>query len=271
MESRSRIFPDQLGQLIAFRDQHCRHPYCDSPIKHLDHIHPHSLGGATSFGNGQGLCARHNLIKDTNATTYPTTGDGTGDIVTRLSASGAEFTSPTRDFPHENPDTITSQHYWAGYRDGKNHAEATFKGSYEAVREQNEANLEHIEFLARIKSYLADEYEDMCQTQQDQDRINAELRRRVEDLLKREADLLSRETDLTTKETDLTARETDLTAKESAVTRQAEEQSEAITNWRRIAPHLDEDFFRTWDFFVNRGLNPTLSIYSQVSSYPAAA
>jgi hypothetical protein len=277
MESRSRIFPDQLGQLIAFRDQHCRHPYCDSPIKHLDHIHPHSQGGPTSFSNGQGLCARHNLVKDTNATTTAGPGtsngtaDGSGDIITHLASSGAEFTSPARDFPHENPDTITSQHYWAGYRDGKNHAEATFKGSYEAVREQNEANLEHIEFLARIKSYLADEYEDMCQTQQDQDRINAELRRRVEDLLKREADLLSRETDLTTKETDLTARETDLTAKESAVTRQAEEQSEAITNWRRIAPHLDEDFFRTWDFFVNRGLNPTLSIYSQVSSYPAAA
>jgi hypothetical protein len=111
----------------------------------------------------------------------------------------------------------------------------------------------------------------MCQTQQDQDRINAELGRRVEDLLKREADLLSRETDLTTKETDLTARETDLTAKESAVTRQAEEQSEAITSWGRIEPHLDEDFFRTWDFFADRGLNPKLSIYSQVSNYPTAA
>jgi hypothetical protein len=257
MESRSRIFPDQLGQLIAFRDQHCRHPYCDSPIKHLDHIQPHSLGGATSYGNGQGLCARHNLIKDTNATTYPTTGDGTGDIVTRLSASGAEFTSPTRDFPHENPDTLDSQHYWAGYRDGKAQGEANTGASDEAMWALHEANLDLSETLAREKSYLADEYEEMCQTQQDQDRINSELGRRVQELLKREADLLSREADLT--------------AKECAVTRQAEEQSEAITSWGRIEPHLDEDFFRTWEFFADRGLNPKLSIYSQVSNYPAAA
>jgi hypothetical protein len=277
MESRSRIFPDQLGQLVAFRDQYCRHPYCDSPIKHLDHINPHAQGGPTSFGNGQGLCARHNLIKDTNATTTPEPGtstgtaDGTGDIVTRLSASGAEFTSPARTFPHENPDTMESTHYWAGYRDGKAQWEANTGASDEAMWALHEANLDLSETLAREKSYLADEYEEMCQTQQDQDRINAELGRRVEDLLKREADLLSRETDLTTKETDLTARETDLTAKESAVTRQAEEQSEAITSWGRIEPHLDEDFFRTWDFFADRGLNPKLSIYSQVSNYPTAA
>jgi chromosome segregation ATPase len=166
---------------------------------------------------------------------------------------------------------MESTHYWAGYRDGKAQREANTGASDEAMWALHEANLDLAETLTRIKSYLADEYEDMCQTQQDQDRINAELRRRVEDLLKREADLLSRETDLTTKETDLTARETDLTAKESAVTRQAEEQSEAITNWRRIAPHLDEDFFRTWDFFADRGLNPKLSIYSQVSNYPTAA
>jgi hypothetical protein len=152
---------------------------------------------------------------------------------------------------------MESTHYWAGYRDGKAQREANTGASDEAMWALHEANLDLAETLTRIKSYLADEYEDMCQTQQDQDRINAELGRRVEDLLAKEADLLSRETDLTTKE--------------SAVTRQAEEQSEAITNWRRIAPHLDEDFFRTWDFFVNRGLNPTLSIYSQVSSYPAAA
>jgi hypothetical protein len=257
MESRSRVFPDQLGQLIAFRDQHCRHPYCDSPIKHLDHIHPHAHGGPTSFGNGQGLCARHNLIKDTNATTHPATNDGTGDITTHLTTSGAEFTSPARDFPHENPDTLDSQHYWAGYRDGKAQGEANTGASDEAMWALHEANLDLSETLAREKSYLADEYEEMCQTQQDQDRINSELGRRVQELLKREADLLSREADLT--------------AKECAVTRQAEEQSEAITSWGRIEPHLDEDFFRTWEFFADRGLNPKLSIYSQVSNYPAAA
>jgi hypothetical protein len=257
MESRSRVFPDQLGQLIAFRDQHCRHPYCDSPIKHLDHIHPHAHGGPTSFSNGQGLCARHNLIKDTNATTHPATIDGTGDgtagtgdIVTRLSASGAEFTSPARDFPHENPDTLDSQHYWAGYRDGKNHTETALKDTSEAVQAQNEANYDRIDVLTRIKSYLADEYEEMCQSQQDQNRINDILDRRIRKLA---------------------ARETDLTEKEAAVTRQAEEQSEAIANWRRIAPHLDEDFFTAIDYFISTGHHFDVGFYPTTNSYPNAA
>jgi hypothetical protein len=257
MESRSRVFPDQLGQLIAFRDQHCRHPYCDSPIKHLDHIHPHAHGGPTSFSNGQGLCARHNLIKDTNATTHPATIDGTGDgtagtgdIVTRLSASGAEFTSPARDFPHENPDTLDSQHYWAGYRDGKNHTETALKDTSEAVQAQNEANYDRIDVLTRIKSYLADEYEEMCQSQQDQNRINDILDRRIRKLA---------------------ARETDLTEKEAAVTRQAEEQSEAIANWRRIAPHLDEDFLTTIDYLTSTGHHFDVGFYPTTNSYPNAA
>jgi hypothetical protein len=257
MESRSRVFPDQLGQLIAFRDQHCRHPYCDSPIKHLDHIHPHAHGGPTSFSNGQGLCARHNLIKDTNATTHPATIDGTGDgtagtgdIVTRLSASGAEFTSPARDFPHENPDTLDSQHYWAGYRDGKNHTETALKDTSEAVQAQNEANYDRIDVLTRIKSYLADEYEEMCQSQQDQNRINDILDRRIRKLA---------------------ARETDLTEKEAAVTRQAEEQSEAIANWRRIAPHLDEDFFTAIDYFISTGHHFDVGFYPTRHRYPHPA
>jgi hypothetical protein len=250
MESRSRIFPDQLGQLIAFRDQHCRHPYCDSPIKHLDHIHPHAQGGPTSFGNGQGLCARHNLIKDTNATTHPATNDGTGDITTHLTTSGAEFTSPARDFPHENPDTLDSQHYWAGYRDGKNHTETALKDTSEAVQAQNEANYDRIDVLTRIKSYLADEYEEMCQSQQDQNRINDILDRRIRKLA---------------------ARETDLTEKEAAVTRQAEEQSEAIANWRRIAPHLDEDFFTAIDYFISTGHHFDVGFYPTSNSYPNAA
>jgi hypothetical protein len=231
MESRSRIFPDQLGQLIAFRDQHCRHPYCDSPIKHLDHINPHAQGGPTSFGNGQGLCARHNLIKDTNATTTPEPGtstgtaDGTGDIVTRLSASGAEFTSPARTFPHENPDTMESTHYWAGYRDGKAQWEANTGASDEAMWALHEANLDLSETLAREKSYLADEYEEMCQTQQDQDRINAELGRQVEDLLKRE--------------TELTAR--------------SHEQAEALKNWNLICPHLDPRFLKELAYHTDHG------------------
>jgi hypothetical protein len=252
MESRSRIFPDQLGQLIAFRDQHCRHPYCDSPIKHLDHSNPHSQGGPTSFGNGQGLCARHNLIKDTNATTTPEPGtstgtaDGTGDITTHLTTSGAEFTSPIRDFPHENPDTVDSHHYWAGYRDGKAQGEANTGASDEAMWALHEANLDLSETLAREKTYLADEYEEMCQTQQDQNRINDHLDRMVKDLAAREADLLTREADLKTR--------TKTTAQVSASAKvQAADQAEALKNWNLIGPHVDPRFMKELAYHTNHG------------------
>jgi hypothetical protein len=252
MESRSRIFPDQLGQLIAFRDQHCRHPYCDSPIKHLDHIHPHAQGGPTSFSNGQGLCARHNLIKDTNATTTAGPGtsngtaDGTGDITTHLTTSGAEFTSPIRDFPHENPDTVDSHHYWAGYRDGKAQGEANTGASDEAMWALHEANLDLSETLAREKTYLADEYEEMCQTQQDQNRINDHLDRMVKDLAAREADLLTREADLKTR--------TKTTAQVSASAKvQAADQAEALKNWNLIGPHVDPRFMKELAYHTNHG------------------
>ncbi|WP_291279676.1 HNH endonuclease signature motif containing protein [Galactobacter sp.] len=72
MESTARTFPDGLGKMIALRDGHCRFPFCDAPIRHLDHIQPHAEGGPTSYSNGQGLCARHNLLKEGNhASTHP--------------------------------------------------------------------------------------------------------------------------------------------------------------------------------------------------------
>ena len=64
MESRSRIFPKGLAQFIALRDQRCRTPYCDAPIRHTDHATPYRGGGATSADNGQGLCEACNYTKE---------------------------------------------------------------------------------------------------------------------------------------------------------------------------------------------------------------
>ncbi|MGO3153901.1 MAG: DUF222 domain-containing protein, partial [Galactobacter sp.] len=123
MESTARTFPDGLGTMIALRDGHCRFPFCDAPIRHLDHIQPHAEGGATSYGNGQGLCARHNLLKEADgATTEPehntSPGPGAGAIITVLS-TGMKFTSPTRAFPSESPMSVAEDHYWRGYREGR--------------------------------------------------------------------------------------------------------------------------------------------------------
>ena len=64
VESRAREFPPALKRFLLLRDGRCRAPYCDAPIRHVDHITPHSRGGVTSLDNGQGTCAHDNLTKE---------------------------------------------------------------------------------------------------------------------------------------------------------------------------------------------------------------
>jgi hypothetical protein len=64
MESRSRKFPRGLAAFIGLRDQTCRTPYCDAPIRHRDHAQPHKRGGRTTAENGVGLCERCNYAKE---------------------------------------------------------------------------------------------------------------------------------------------------------------------------------------------------------------
>ena len=45
------------------RDQTCRTPWCDAPVRQGDHAESHGEGGATSQVNGQGLCQGCNLGK----------------------------------------------------------------------------------------------------------------------------------------------------------------------------------------------------------------
>ncbi|WP_244208295.1 HNH endonuclease [Arthrobacter oryzae] len=65
MDSRARIFPAGLRRFITARDHTCRTPYCDAPIRHLDHIIPHHDGGPTTVANGAGLCEACNHTKET--------------------------------------------------------------------------------------------------------------------------------------------------------------------------------------------------------------
>jgi hypothetical protein len=63
MDSRSRLFPATLARIIGLRDQTCRTPWCDAPIRHRDHVIPHEDGGPTSAANGQGTCVACNHAK----------------------------------------------------------------------------------------------------------------------------------------------------------------------------------------------------------------
>jgi 5-methylcytosine-specific restriction endonuclease McrA len=65
MDSRARLFPPGLRRFIRTRDDTCRTPYCDAPIRHLDHIIPWHQNGPTNTTNGAGLCEACNHTKET--------------------------------------------------------------------------------------------------------------------------------------------------------------------------------------------------------------
>lgn len=88
MESRSRRFPKGLATFIALRDQICRTPYCDAPIRHRDHARPRHRGGPTSVANGLGECERCNYAKESPGWQVRAGSDESG-------VHTADFTTPT--------------------------------------------------------------------------------------------------------------------------------------------------------------------------------
>ncbi|MFJ5962509.1 HNH endonuclease [Pseudarthrobacter oxydans] len=65
MDSKARLFPPGLRRFLQVRDDTCRTPYCDAPIRHHDHIIPWHQDGPTTSTNGQGLCEACNHTKET--------------------------------------------------------------------------------------------------------------------------------------------------------------------------------------------------------------
>ncbi len=88
MDAKSRIFPKGLAKFIGIRDQRCRTPYCDAPIRHIDHATPAAEFGPTSALNGEGLCEACNYAKQAAGWHVLTHTDENGSHT-------AEFTTPT--------------------------------------------------------------------------------------------------------------------------------------------------------------------------------
>ncbi|OBI99960.1 HNH endonuclease [Mycobacterium alsense] len=88
MESRARCFPKGLATFIGLRDERCRTPYCDAPVRHRDHAEPSHRGGPTTAANGLGSCERCNYVKEAPG----------WRVTTAVNESGchtAEFRTPT--------------------------------------------------------------------------------------------------------------------------------------------------------------------------------
>ncbi|WP_143762078.1 HNH endonuclease [Isoptericola variabilis] len=81
--SARRFFADGLAALLRVRDQGiCRTPYCDAPVRHLDHVVVHARGGATSLDNGQGLCEACNQAKNVDGFAQRVEPGGRHSVVT---------------------------------------------------------------------------------------------------------------------------------------------------------------------------------------------
>lgn len=64
MESASSFFRGALADFIKLRDRRCRSPFCNAPIRHLDHVRARADDGVTASDNGQGLCEACNYAKE---------------------------------------------------------------------------------------------------------------------------------------------------------------------------------------------------------------
>ena len=59
-----RRFDGHLRKLIMWRDKRCRDPFCEAPIRHIDHSQRYADGGLTLYPNGRGECERGNYARE---------------------------------------------------------------------------------------------------------------------------------------------------------------------------------------------------------------
>ncbi|GAA5191951.1 HNH endonuclease signature motif containing protein [Arthrobacter gyeryongensis] len=116
-DSRSRLFPPGLRRFIQVRDDTCRTPYCDAPIRHFDHILPWYQGGITSLDNGAGLCEACNYTKELAGWTAQTgaTRPGTRHMFEIRTPTGHSYRSTAPPLPgaHVNGDpSVLAAHYF---------------------------------------------------------------------------------------------------------------------------------------------------------------
>lgn len=96
MDSTRRLFGGKLRRFITIRDQRCRTPWCDAPIRHVDHPQRHADGGPTSIDNSQGLCEACNHAKDAVGWQARASGDG---LVQTITPTGNRYRSPVPRSP----------------------------------------------------------------------------------------------------------------------------------------------------------------------------
>ncbi|AKT52866.1 hypothetical protein ADJ73_13760 [Arsenicicoccus sp. oral taxon 190] len=93
IDARRRSVTGIVRRLVVWRDGTCRVPYCDAPIRHVDHIDPYAQGGVTSADNAVGMCEAHNYAMEAPGFARHLDRDG---VLTVITPTGTRHTSPPR-------------------------------------------------------------------------------------------------------------------------------------------------------------------------------
>lgn len=112
MDRRGRKFSGLLRRMLVFRDDVCRTPWCDAPIRHADHVRPVAEGGETDWSNASGLCAACNYAKEHEGWQHKATAEGLTVITPTgtYSAEDAPFVTKLRGTADgQTPDTHKSE------------------------------------------------------------------------------------------------------------------------------------------------------------------
>jgi 5-methylcytosine-specific restriction endonuclease McrA len=102
VESRRRRFTAGQARTVRLRDQICRTPWCNAPIRHIDHVRSYAAGGRTSVANAEGLCEACNYAKE--ALGWTTRTEPGSDIVI-TTPTGHEYRSRAPSLPGTNGDS----------------------------------------------------------------------------------------------------------------------------------------------------------------------
>jgi hypothetical protein len=94
LDQRRRRFTGWLAELIRWRDWTCRDPFCDAPIRHLDHIHRHTDGGPSNPVNGRGVCERGNYVREMPGWTVRLVDPGAHTVVTTTPTGHQYISNP---------------------------------------------------------------------------------------------------------------------------------------------------------------------------------
>jgi hypothetical protein len=135
----------------VLRDQVCRTPWCDAPVRHADHVLPLARGGATEAANGQGLCEQCNYVKESPGwSAGPAPGSSPGrHLVETVTPTGHHYQSRppplpgwTQDPADEAPADKTSD--GASAPPTPPHAAAAWRAAVAGTPSLVEAELAHL-------------------------------------------------------------------------------------------------------------------------------